>query len=128
MKLKALTPMLWTNDLRETIEFYQNILGFEIAEYNESWAWCSLYKDEVNIMFAVPNESTHFNGYTKFTGSFYMLTEEVDEAWELLKDQATIGYTLDNFEHGMREFAILDNNGYMLQFGRELKEGEKVIE
>jgi len=26
----------------------------------------------------------------------------------------------------MREFAIYDNNGYMLQFGRELRADEKV--
>jgi hypothetical protein len=26
-------------------------------------------------------------------------------------------YTIENFEYGMREFAIYDNNGYMLQFG-----------
>ena len=27
----------------------------------------------------------------------------------------------EDFEHGMREFAIYDNNGYMLQFGQEIE-------
>jgi len=112
--------MLWTNDLKETMEFYKNILGFEIAAYNENWAWCSLYKDEVNLMFSVPNQNSYFNGYTKFTGSFYILCEEIDDAWEELKAQVSIVYPIADFENGMREFAILDNNGYMLQFGKIL--------
>jgi hypothetical protein len=28
-----------------------------------------------------------------------------------------IAYPMEDFEYGMREFAIYDNNGYMLQFG-----------
>ena len=51
---------------------------------------------------------------------------EVDELWEQLKDTVEIFYPIDNFEHNMREFAIKDNNGYVLQFGRELKDGEKI--
>lgn len=27
------------------------------------------------------------------------------------------GYPIENFNYGMREFVIYDNNGYVLQFG-----------
>jgi hypothetical protein len=27
---------------------------------------------------------------------------------------------MEDFEYGMREFAIRDNNGYILQFGQEI--------
>jgi hypothetical protein len=33
------------------------------------------------------------------------------------KDKARICYELEEFEYGMREFAVYDNNGYLLQFG-----------
>ena len=128
MKLQRLTPMLWTNDLNATIKFYETYLGFELDEYNEEWNWCHMHKDEVSLMFARPNEHTLYNGQPVCTGSFYIYTDEVDEWWESLKDRTTVSYSIANFSHNMREFAILDNNGYMLQLGRELKEGETVTE
>lgn len=58
MNYLALRPILWTNQLNETVQFYTNILGFTCHEKNDDW--------------------------------------------------------------GMREFAIYDNNGYLLQFGQEV--------
>ena len=128
MKLDRLTPMLWTNDLQATISFYTEILGFELDEYNADWGWCHLHKDAVALMFSRPNEHAGYQGSPVCTGSFYCYTEEVDEAWNKMKSLAAVSYSIANFPNGMREFAILDNNGYMLQFGRELKEGEQVEE
>ncbi|SJZ49263.1 VOC family protein [Sediminibacterium ginsengisoli] len=128
MRLDALTPLLWTNDLEGTIDFYSGLLGFTLDEYNADWGWCHLRRDQVNLMFARPNEHSPYDGQPLCTGSFYIYTADVDEAWTMLKDKARIGYAIGNFRHCMREFAILDNNGYMLQFGRELKEGESVDE
>ncbi len=117
--------MLWTNELEATIEFYTQVLGFELDEYNVDWGWCSLSKDAVAMMFAKPNEHVAFDR-PYATGTFYVYTEAVDELWLALKDRTTIFYPIENFAHGMREFAIKDNNGYILQFGRELKEDETV--
>ncbi|MES2005300.1 MAG: VOC family protein [Bacteroidota bacterium] len=128
MKFTGLTPMLWTNDLKQTIDFYQDILGFELDTYNEEWGWCHLHKDAVNIMFTKPNEHVPYNGNPLFTGSFYLYTEEVDALWEALQTKVTASYSIANFPHNMREFAIFDNNGYLLQFGRELKEGKTITE
>ncbi len=125
MKFQQLTPMLWTNELEGTIEFYTKLLGFELDEYNVDWGWCNLRKDGAAIMFAKPNDHEPFDK-PYATGSFYIYVEEVDDLWQALKDSTTVFYAIDNFEHGMREFAIRDNNGYVLQFGRELKEGETI--
>lgn len=123
MKYKALTPMLWTAELQATIEFYTSVLGFQLDELNQEWGWCSLSKDAASIMFATPNAHMPFDG-AKLTGSLYINIEEVDTLWAKLQDKATIFYPIENFEHGMREFAILDNNGYVLQFGKEIDEEE----
>lgn len=56
-----------------------------------------------------------------FTGSFYFNTDEIDALWAELKDKANVAYGIENFEYGMREFAVYDNNGYLLQFGQELE-------
>lgn len=120
MKFSRLTPMLWTNDLKATMEFYTSVLDFTVNEFNEEWGWCSMSKDDVYLMLAKPNEHTPFNG-PSFSGSFYFYITEVNELWEELKGSSYIFYPIDNFEYGMREFAIKDNNGYILQFGKEIE-------
>lgn len=119
MKYIALRPMLWTEQLNESIEFYTTLLEFELLERNEDWGWACLAKEGVEIMLARPNEHTQFNKPT-FTGSFYITTDRVDEVWEKLKDKVKICYNIENFDWQMREFAIYDNNGYLIQFGQEI--------
>ena len=121
MKYTALRPVIWTDKLDETIEFYSSVLEFSVGEKNIDWGWASLYKDAVEIMLAKPNSHTHFDKPI-FTGSFYFNTDNVNTLWEALKTKAKICYEIENFEWEMREFAIYDNNGYVLQFGQNLSE------
>ncbi|MGV3460366.1 MAG: VOC family protein [Flavobacterium sp.] len=118
MKLTALRPILWTDKLDETIAFYTNILGFICNEKNDDWGWASVSKDDVALMLTRPNEHAPFEK-PAFTGSFYFTTTDVDGLWEQLKDKAVVCYPPETFEWEMREFAIYDNNGYLLQFGQE---------
>ena len=120
MKLTFLRPIIYTDKLQETIAFYRDVLHFTLVEYNESWNWASLNKDEVWIMLAAPNEHEPFEG-PKFTGSFYFTTDSVDELWEELQHTTTLCYGIENFDWKMREFAIYDNNGYVLQFGQPIE-------
>ncbi|ESU21557.1 lactoylglutathione lyase-like lyase [Flavobacterium cauense R2A-7] len=121
IKFQPIRPMLWTNELQETIAFYVNVLGFTCGEYNEDWGWAALHKDEAEIMLAKPNEHSSFEK-PLFTGSFYFNVDAVDELWNTIKDKCKICYEIENFEWGMREFAVYDNNGYLLQFGQEINE------
>jgi hypothetical protein len=79
MKFTSLIPMLRTGNMKESIDFYVNILGFICENYSDEWGWASLTKDNVTIM--------------------------------LSKDKARLCYPVENFEYGMREFAVYDNNG-----------------
>lgn len=115
-----MTPMLWVPDLKAAVAFYTGVLGFTCFEYSEDWQWATLGHGPVGIMLARPNEHTPYNGPT-FTGSFYIRVENVDSVWDTLKDKAEVVYGIDNFDYGMREFAIKDNNGFMLQFGEGIK-------
>ena len=119
MKINELRPMLWTEDLGGTIDFYTNILGFTCHKRNDGCGWASLGLDDVWIMLALPNAHTPYDKIG-FTGSFYFTTDDVDAMWAKLKDKAKVCYGIEDFEYGMRELAIYDNNGYMLQFGQEI--------
>ncbi len=67
-------------------------------------------------MFAKPNAHTNYDKIS-FTGSFYFEVDDVETIWNQLKNKVEIAYNLETFEWGMKEFAIKDNNGYILQFG-----------
>ncbi|KFF75725.1 glyoxalase [Chryseobacterium sp. P1-3] len=116
IKYTGLRPVLWTENIDETIAFYIHILGFILMGRNDDWQWASLRKDDVYIMLSQPNENEKVDKIG-FTGSLYFNVNEVDELWEDLKTKAKICYEIETFEWGMREFGIYDNNGYILQFG-----------
>lgn len=109
--------MLWVRDLEAAINYYVQTLGFICTAHANGWA--EVNKDEVFIMFSLPNEHIPHNEL-QFTGSFYLNTDDAAAWWEKLKDTADVLYPLEDFEYGMREFAIRDCNGYILQFGSEL--------
>ncbi len=124
MKLTCLTPMLETENLLETVQFYTDILGFECASVYPDKTdpiWACMRKDRVEIMFTERNAHSTIPKPT-MTGSLYIHPDNVDEIWELLKNKAVIEYPIEDFDYGMREFAIRDCNGYLVKFGQEIPE------
>lgn len=119
MKLKSISPVLYTNAVQETIDFYTLTLGFSCKAYNTDWGWASLEKNDVTLMLSLPNEHIPFDE-PKFTGSLYFKVDDAGDLWDKVKDKVRVCYPLEAFEYGMLEFAIYDNNGYMLQFGAEV--------
>lgn len=118
MKLENIRPMLAVNSIDDTILFYRNLLGFECMNRMERWA--CLRKDHVEVMISLPNAHEPFEK-PSLTGSIYFNASDVDALWDEIKDRVNIVYPIENFYYGMREFAIRDNNGYILQFGQEIK-------
>ena len=118
-RMEDIHPMIYSKQVRETVDFYTGVLGFELANHLEDWSWAALQHDQVQIMVSLPNVHLAFDRPI-FTGSFYIRTREVATLWERIKDKARVCYELEEFEYGMREFAIYDNNGYLLQFGEPI--------
>lgn len=114
-----LTPMLESHDMAATLKFYTEVLGFTCEAKSDDLSWLILVKDEIEIMFSAPNAHRNM-AKSIMSGSLYINTNEVAELWESLKTVCKICYPLEDFEYGMREFAIYDNNGYLLQFGHEI--------
>lgn len=112
--------MLWTEDLPGTIKFYTETLGFTCRARNDDWRWAALQIDDVILMISCPNEHTEYDKIG-FTGSFYFTTDDADAMWLKVRDKARICYGIENFEYGMREFAVYDNNGYLIQFGQPIE-------
>lgn len=119
MRLKALTPLLRTWDLRRSVDFYVGTLGFACTAHDSEVGWATLERDGLEIMLASPNAHDEAR-VPAFTGSLYFLVDDVDTLWRSLRADARICYPLETFDHGMREFAIFDDSGYLLQFGEPL--------
>ena len=62
-----------------------------------------------------------------FTGSIYITMQHVDELWEAVKDKAIIKTPVCDREYGMRDFSILDNNGYEIIFGEDISNRQQQI-
>jgi catechol 2,3-dioxygenase-like lactoylglutathione lyase family enzyme len=118
MPLQGPVPILYVTDVETTIRFYCDVLGFRCANRFEGWA--SLQRDSAEIMLSLPNEHLPFQK-SLFTGSFYFHSDDVDALWAQLRERIDVVYPIENFDYGMREFAIRDINGYVLQFGQEIQ-------
>ena len=122
-KLDNVRPMLAVTSIDDTILFYRNLLGFECV--NRMGGWAALRKDEVEIMISLPNAHEPFER-PRLTGSLYFNANDVGSLWDEIKDKVNVVYPLENFYYGMREFAIRDNNGYILQFGQEISDPSQI--
>ncbi len=126
--LLKLSPILWTKNLDETIVFYTQVLGF--ASRSNFPNFVSLYRQQVELMFIIPidepeeskdpTNTESFFPKPALTGSLFILTDRVDLLWESIKDKVTIKTRIADREYYMRDFSILDNNGYELVFGQDI--------
>ena len=113
MRFSKLVPMLHTQDMDKTIQWYVDILGFELRERSGD-DWCSLVRGDAAIMFM---QNDHF-GTPEATATQYFYVDDVPALWESLKDDVTAEWGPEIFDYGMLEFAIRDPNGYLLSFGQ----------
>ncbi len=125
MKLLAPIPALTTPSLQETVDFYVSVLDFTCTTVDEQKQFASIGKDHVTMQLVHPQASFPYNNSGPFdepvfTGSIYIHLEGIDELWEKVKDKAEVCFPVQNFDYGMREFGIYDNNGYLIEFGQEI--------
>ncbi|MBV9962791.1 MAG: VOC family protein [Parafilimonas sp.] len=126
MQLQALSPILWTKNLQETIAFYETVLGFKSRSNFPNFA--ALCRDNAEIMFVVPTgepgDEDFFPG-PQFTGSIYIFIHGVDELWEAVKEKATIKTHIADRQYLMRDFSVTDNNGYEIVFGEDITDRDQ---
>ena len=75
MRLQALSPILWTKNLQETISFYETVLGFKCRNTFQKFA--VLCRDNAEVMIIVPTgepDDEDFFSKPLFTGSIYIFT------------------------------------------------------
>ena len=128
MSLQQISPILWTKNLKATTLFYENVLGFTSRSSFPNFV--SLSRDEVQIMFVFPEDEPEdckdpdnkeeFFPKPSMTGNLYIMVDNIDEIWESIQGKAQIKAVIEDRHYWMRDFSILDNNGYEICFGQDI--------
>ena len=117
MAVQGVSIALSTEHVARSVKFYVEQLGFTCTLQLEGFARVRL--GAANIMLGQPNAHLPWQG-PRFTGSIYLAVDNVDDLWESLKTRARIVYPIETMEYGVREFGLLDDNGYQLSFAQHV--------
>lgn len=112
--LNRATPIFSVQDLPQALEWYQQILGFEIA-----WTWgnpttrASVCRDEVEVNLAAVDNGGKSAAYFEVTG----VTAYHDQ---IVRAGGRIAASIGDRPYGMRDFSVLDPAGNELSFGEAI--------
>ena len=129
--LNSVTPFFIVDHLGATLEFYLSRLGFNVlykggADGQGDDFWAFVGRDRVMMMFKAiapevhpqPNRSRH--EWARWDA--YINASDPDSLYaEFVGKNVPMHRELANTNDGLRAFEIVDNNGYVLCFGRPIE-------
>lgn len=123
-QLQKLTPNIMVEDVNRTVQFYQEVLGFELlASVPEEgqFDWAQVQRGGVQLMFESRSSLGGDIPYLKETPigatlSLYIEMSGVDDLYTQLKERVTVAQDLHTTSYGAKVFVMLDCNGYILAF------------
>jgi len=131
-RIKALVPMLSVTDLKRTMAFYCDKLGFRMVNTfgDAEPRWCMLDRDGISIMFnqPPPEEMAELAPRPKDFQIYYFYPDDVVS---LHKGWKAAGLPVSDLRiaiYGMKEFELRDPDGYWLWFGESTDEPPTVTE
>ena len=131
--LGAIAPFFIINNLRATLEFYTSKLGFTVTytgggDGNKDADFFGMVeRDRVMIMLKAitpeihpqPNHTRH--EWARWDA--YIYTPDPDSLYaEFVEHGVPMHRPLSDTGDGLRAFEITDNNGYVICFGRPIKD------
>ena len=115
---RRVVPSLLVSDMRRTLEFYVEKLGFTQTGFypiESDPEWTELRRDDVAIHFYV--DAPHSTRFTpSCSGVFYFHPESVEALAAEWQGKVPFVWGPEVMDYGMREFGIRDPNGYYLAF------------
>lgn len=131
MKLKSLTPNLMVEDVVKTAAYYEDLLGFKVANSVEAedggLTWAMLQKDEVSIMLESQESmegTIEVFKEREIGGSqtFFITTDDAQKIYNSIQEKVNIISELTTTPYNHLEFSFMDINGYILTISEELSE------
>ena len=128
MKLSRLFPVVYSNQLAQSKEFYTELLGFEI-EFDSDWF--------INLVGGVDKQFEL--GIQQFDHelipeafraraqglSIALEVENVDEIYERFRSRSDLVTAIADEEYGQRHFMCVDPNGVLLDICTPIEPSEE---
>lgn len=136
--MQNLIVNLAVRDIRESIAYYRDILGFTpimaapedrssfspVLEEGKRYLFAMVQAGGVEIMLQEQNslkeDVTDFFSSLGASAIFYIRVDDVDRWYESVSQKAEIVRPIETTWYGMREFYIRDVNGYVLGFATQV--------
>jgi uncharacterized glyoxalase superfamily protein PhnB len=127
MEYKDLMPNLMVKDVNKTVDFYKNVLGFNVLATNPEngdYIFAIVNANNVLISFqeekSIKDEYHQLDSFSRGGGlTLYIHVTDVNGLFEQVKGKATIAKELHKTFYGSTDFAIEDCNGYILTFSQQ---------
>ncbi len=118
----GVTPMLKTDDLSSTVEFYRDVLGFAVhALWPDSEpTLCILDRDSVHLIFLLDADWDAPGSMPTMTGQLSFDVTDVDALFAAIQGRVEVLWGPETYDYGRREFSIRDRNGYRLVFSQRI--------
>ena len=123
-ELKKLTPNLIVSDVRRSLEFYRDVLGFSVAvtvPEAEPFVFAIVQSGPVEIFLNAPEPA--IVEYPAFKGrpiggtlTLFVEVTNIALAHATLQDRVRIVMPLEHKWYGSTEFAFEDPDGYVITF------------
>ena len=116
------TPVLLVSDLQRSLDFYTDVLRFQLGwrmTGDAGGEMCMIESGGVAILLST---ETHLGEKPVLSGTLYIETQDVDEFFTMVKDRVELVWPLEDMAYGQREFGIRDPDGYTLAFAQPLGE------
>lgn len=121
-----LVPMLICADVQASVRFYCDVLGFEVVDRMDdvgTTGFASLRNGTAQIMLASP---TYIPRAPKVEGrypqaAYYFYVGDVDALRESVVRAGWPATECVNRFYGLREFEVVDPEGHVLLFGRDIE-------
>ena len=138
MKVNKLTPNFEVKNIKETVQFYESILGFSLVMAvpetqdgieqsfadGKEYVYAVVSKDKVEMMFQQTDSFKRDVEMAKdipfgASVSFYMEVEGLDNFYNDIKNKVKEITEPKIAWYGMKEFYTKDPNGYILGFAEK---------
>ena len=127
MEYKDLMPNLMVKDVNKTVDFYKNVLEFNVLQTvpeNGNYIFAIVNANNVLISFqeekSIKDEYPQLNSFPRGGGlTLYIHVTDVNGLFEQIKSKATIAKELHKTFYGSTDFAVEDCNGYILTFSQQ---------
>ncbi|KAA6344400.1 hypothetical protein EZS27_007953 [termite gut metagenome] len=134
MEYQSLSPNIGVKSVNETVKFYTEVLGFQllmsVPETGE-FAWAMVGSGNAVIMFQetgnLQEEYPQLKGkFQNASITFYVKLKGMNALYEKLKDADYLVKELHKTFYGADEFAVYDNNGFILTITEDARNEEQI--